>query len=389
VRFPVAGGPRVATALIVAVLFGAPLSALVGAGPERAADRTGEGVAVRAAGSTVEPVYIPAGVIDGAGRIGCLRTPSGGVETVDLVNGRTLWRSAPPSRALLVDAERAFVLEERTGRSLRVVAHAARDGQLIRAYDLPGLNLPPWASLAEPGAERESTSFQVAARLEGDRLEVQYDATLRRVYGIRPPGVDDRVEGTAWINLDSGHADPRPGPGPPAASLFDPQAALPGVRFISAHARVPDARLMLGGPPPNVDGALVVGDRRFGFEMSPDAKVVTVHRWSASGRGDDQPLRLEHGQTTDAVWVTLDRLHLLLRRATHQRWYDLYALDSGALIGAIEAPADVAVAGHRIFWTALDRKGRLVLHATETESGRIVWRRAVRDPDPLPGAPIP
>ena len=114
--------------------------ALLGAGVKAPPDA--------AAGRVEAPAYIPAGVSDVGGAVGCLRTPEGGVEAVDLATGRSLWRSAAPARALLVAPGRAFVLEERAGRPLSLAAYTPREGRLIRAYDLTALELPSWASLA-------------------------------------------------------------------------------------------------------------------------------------------------------------------------------------------------------------------------------------------------
>jgi hypothetical protein len=335
------------------------------------------------------PTYIPAGVSDAAGTVGCLRTPEGGVVAVDLATGRALWRSAAPARALLVARGQAFVLEERAGRPLRAACYAARRGRLNRAYALTSLRLPPWASLGGANEGREWTEFEVAARLAGDRLEVGYDVTRTRVYGFRLPGVVGQVQGVARIGLDSGRVDLSSGPGPAPPPLSEPVAPMPGVRLVAVHARAPDAKLVLGGPPPNIDGALIVGDRRYAFELSPDATTVVVHRWRASGSGREPPLRLMHGQATDVVWVTVDRSHVLLRRANEQRWYDLYSLETGAPIGRLEHPADVAVVGPRIYWTTLETAGELVLSATDAVSGLTLWRRTVRDPDRGPSEPIP
>jgi hypothetical protein len=100
-------------------------------------------------------------------------------------------------------------------------------------------------------------------------------------------------------------------------------------------------------------------------------------------------LRLEHGHATDAVWATIDRRHVLLRRAYAQPWYDLYSLDTGAPIGRLERPVDVAVVGPRVYWTTRKTDGGLELVATEAASGRTLWRRTVREPERHTGSPIP
>jgi len=334
------------------------------------------------------PTYIPAGISDEAGSVGCLHTPAGGVEAVDLATGRSLWHAAAPARALLLAGGQAFLLEERAGR-LSVASYGARQGRLARSYDLATLRLPPWASLAGTRAGREWTVFEVAARVEGDTLEIRYDATRHQVSGFAGPGVVDQAQGVVRVALDSGRVEVRGGAGASPPPISGPAPPIRGARLVSVHARRADATIVLGGPPPNVDGALLDGNGRAVFELSPDARTVIVHRFAGPGNRRLPATPLEHGHRTDAVWATLDRRHVLLRRADDQRWYDLYSIETGALVGALENPVDVAVAGRRICWTAGAAGGGLELRATDVTSGRIVWRRTVLEPEGDPGPPIP
>jgi len=297
------------------------------------------------------PTYIPAGISDEAGSVGCLHTPAGGVEAVDLATGRSLWHAAAPARALLLAGGQAFLLEERAGR--------------------------------------EWTVFEVAARVEGDTLEIRYDATRHQVSGFAGPGVVDQAQGVVRVALDSGRVEVRGGAGASPPPISGPAPPIRGARLVSVHARRADATIVLGGPPPNVDGALLDGNGRAVFELSPDARTVIVHRFAGPGNRRLPATPLEHGHRTDAVWATLDRRHVLLRRADDQRWYDLYSIETGALVGALENPVDVAVAGRRICWTAGAAGGGLELRATDVTSGRIVWRRTVLEPEGDPGPPIP
>jgi len=334
------------------------------------------------------PTYIPAGISDEAGSVGCLYTPAGGVEAVDLATGRSLWRSDAPARALLLAGGQAFLLEERAGR-LRVASYGARRGRVARSYDLTRLVLPAWASPAEPRAGRQWTEFGVAARLDGDTLELHYDATRHQAYGFQRPGVVDQVQGVVRVALDSGRIALRVGSGEPPPPISGPAPPVPGARLVSVHARRADATIVLGGPPANVDGALLDGSRRSVFELSPDSRTVIVHRFDERGRRRLSPVRLEHGHATDAVWATLDRRHVLLRRADDQRSYDLYSLETGASLVTLESPVDVAVVGRSICWTARAGDGGLELRTTDVASGRIVWRRTVREAEGDPGPPIP
>jgi len=342
-----------------------------------------------AAGTVEEPIYLPAGVSDAAGTVGCLRTPEGGVQAVDLATGRSLWRTDAPARALMIARGRAYVLEERAGRPLRVAAYDARSGRLQRAYDLATLALPPWASLSESGGGRQWTVFEVTARLASDGLEIRYDATRMQAYGFRPADAVGQAQGMARIALGSGRVSLKPGAGPPPPPLSEPAPPMPGARLVAVHARAPGSRLALGGPPADVAGALIVGDLRLAFELSPDTKVVIVHRWRVPGDGRERSLRLEHGHATDAVWATTDRRHVLLRRVYEQPWYDLFSLETGAPIGSLERPVEVAVLGPRVYWTTLEPAGDLVVVASEAGSDRVLWRRTVLRPERHLEPPIP
>jgi len=342
-----------------------------------------------AGGAVEEPVYLPGGVCDVGGEVGCLRTPEGGVEAVDLETGRSLWSSAAPARALVIARGRAFVLEAPPDGPLRVAAYETHSGRLARSYELATLTLPAWASPAEPRDGRQWTQFVATARVAGDMLELRYDATRMQVSGMQPPGPVARAQGLVLLDLGSGRIESRPGPGPAPPPLSEPAPPSSGARWVSCHARRPGPGLVLAGPPPNVDGAQIVGEQRLAFELSPDTRSVIVRRWSASGRRRETPLRLEHGHATDAVWMTSDRRHVLLRRAYEQEWYDLYSLASGALVGSLKRPADVAVVDRRVYFTTAGDDGGLVVAATETGSGRMLWRRTLLEPEGEPGEPIP
>lgn len=260
---------------------------------------------------------------------------------------------------------------------------------MARAHDLATLHLPVWASLAEPAGGRQWTIFQATGRLQGNSLEIGYDATRRQAFGFPRPSEIGRVQGVARVSLGSGRVDLRDGPGAAPPPIAEPAPPRAGARLVSVHARTADATIVLGRPPASVDGALVQGSHRSVFELSPDTRTVIVHRWVAPGRKPLPTLRLEHGHTTDAVWVTLDRRHVLLRRSDDRRSYDLYSLETGALRGTLESPVDAAVVGRRICWTTRAADGGLELRASDPASGAIVWRPTVREPEGDPGPPIP
>ncbi|HEU4384931.1 MAG TPA: hypothetical protein VFR85_15725 [Anaeromyxobacteraceae bacterium] len=359
------------------LLAGAAAPARSPAAPERLA-----GPALPA--SSEAATFLPAGIADAAGSVACLRTPEGGVESVDLVTGRGLWRSPPPSRALLIDGERAFVLEERPGRRLAIAAYAARSGKAAASWTV-ALDLPAWASLAEPGDGRSWSRFEVYALGSPGFLEVEYQARQFRASGIAPQQTAGEATGVLRLDLASGRVEHRLGARLPRPDLMVP--APPGARFQRVHARPADATVALGGPPPDVEGVLVAGDLRLGFARTADGRAVSVARWSAAS-GELQPPLVIPAEA-DAIWATLDRRHVALRRVRDQRLVDVHSLATGERLATLERPVDIAVLGGRILWTAYAGNDELRLVAIEPGPGLARWTRTVWRAPPTSGQLVP
>ena len=111
--------------------------------------------------TVVEPIYLPAGVSDTAGTLGCVRSEEGGVDAVDLKSGRSLWHSDSSARPLLVTGGRAFLLEESAKQPLRLVVRTAENGRQLRAYDLRSLALPPGLPCPNNGRDGSGPSSRL------------------------------------------------------------------------------------------------------------------------------------------------------------------------------------------------------------------------------------
>ena len=329
------------------------------------------------------PAYFPGGVADARGTVGCVRTLAGGVDALDLSSGKRLWTSAAPSRVVLVESDRAFLLEERNG-GLRLAAYATRGGRLLASWPCDA-RLPAWASLAEPGAGRTWTTFETLARRTGAVLEVGYDARQFVALGIAPQSPGPEAAGVIRFDLASGSVEHRAGERLAPDPFFEP-AHDPGMHPLRFHARAASPAIMRGGPPPDVEGVLVVADSRVVFEPAPGGQGVLVRRRRASSADEAAPLVL--ATVTDAIWPTLDRHHVALRRAYQQSRYDLYSLEDGARVTTLVQPIDIAVIGRRLLWTTRSRGDEVALIASDTVTGRMLWRRVVWRDAPA-GEPIP
>jgi len=327
--------------------------------------------------------YFPAGLATESGSVGCVRTMSGGVEAVDLATGKRLWNSDAPSRALVVEAESAILLEERGGR-LQLTAREPRSGRLIRTWPCD-VSLPGWASLAEPSAGRTWTTFAVLARRDGDVVDIGYDARQQVALGIAPPDAGPEARGIIRFEWGTEKVEDRPGESLAPLPFVD-LSLHRGFQPLRFHARAAGPALMLGGPPPDVQGALVAGDWRIGFEKAPNGRGVIVHRWRASTDAEERLVEIPGD--TDLIWPTLDRGHVALRRAHQQSRFDVFSLASGARAATLEHPIDIAVVGGRILWTTPSGRDEIALVATEAFTGRTLWSRTVWRAPP-PGEPIP
>ncbi len=297
-------------------------------------------------GPIVLPTRVPGAVADPVGTVVLVRTPEGGVEAVEGATGSSLWRRPAPARALLVDAGTAFLLEETAPGKLRVTAVHLRTGGAGSVFLLPAGAVPAWAGLRGSGG-RVQTTVSVAARRDGNTLEVGLDArqvTLGGIGLIRGP--EARV--VARVDLISGAVSTSPDGRvePPPIAAPPPPDAPPLVRF---HARAADERIMMGGPPPDVAGVLVSEGALVGFEHAPG--LVRIHRWSLPGLARGRALELP--ADADAIWPTLDRRHVALRRARDQRRVDLYALDgeSPGPLATLEGAVDIAILADRLYLT--------------------------------------
>jgi len=86
---------------------------------------------------------------------------------------------------------------------------------------------------------------------------------------------------------------------------------------------------------------------RFGFERMANGRGILVHHWSVATSAKERPLEIM--ADTDAIWPTLDRRHIALRRAHEQTLCDIHSLASGARIATLEKPVDIAVLRTRTF----------------------------------------
>jgi hypothetical protein len=125
---------------------------------------------------------------------------------------------------------------------------------------------------------------------------------------------------------------------------------------------------------------------RIVFERAANGKSVRVRRWRASTGAEERSFEIEG--VIDAIWPTLDRAHVAMRRANEQSKCDLYSLETGLRNATLVKPIDIAVIGGRILWTTPSGRDQIALVATDLTTGHTLWRRIVWHDVPA-GEPIP
>lgn len=164
-----------------------------------------------AADDAPNPVPIPGGVTDAAGKVGYLSGPKGGLVAVDLEKGDVLWESKDANRPLAVVGKRLAALAPEKGKSnvLHVIFldTEAKGKKVLQSGEI---KLPDWAVVGT-GLDHHQAgkTFTARAKLVKGNLAVQWWAGSRYYGGAAPtPEIVKNstkdASGEARINPETG-----------------------------------------------------------------------------------------------------------------------------------------------------------------------------------------
>jgi outer membrane protein assembly factor BamB len=162
----------------------------------------------------VEPVYLPFGVADAAGKVGCFTLPTGdGLVAVDLATGEVLWETKEANQALVVAGNRLIARTGRDNRVRVVVLDIAAKGK--RLLESEPLTLPIWAAVGRPWTyQGQNRRFIAEGRLvEGNLVELNWGAQAGFFGGkFHTPEMakGQTACGVARVNLETGKVDMLP-----------------------------------------------------------------------------------------------------------------------------------------------------------------------------------
>ena len=142
------------------------------------------------------------GVADPAGKTGFFPGVDGGINAVDLSNGKLLWHSKEATKPLLATADRLFSEKGVTGKPNQiriVVLDLTKEGK--RVLESEPVSLPDWVSVQVAYGR----SYRSSSRLDGNMLLVSWEARAFYAGGAAPaPGMEEaaRKEASGVIRME-------------------------------------------------------------------------------------------------------------------------------------------------------------------------------------------
>jgi hypothetical protein len=301
-----------------------------------------------------QPLVLPGGVADSAGRYGYFANPAGGVSAVDLRNGKVLWESPAAHRPILVTSERLYASTSAGDGRLRVVG-LDTTGKGATVFESDPITVPP----AVEG--RPQTLVWTTAK---DHLRLTWEERG-----------DAAPRGGAAIDLRSGHVEP----------LLEGLFTTPPKPPADLAKRVVRWQGVVGG----VYKALVL-------EETAEGQRLVLCGWDIKNGQPLAPRELLQGKRL-LVRATLNEQYLCLRDAipspdqkTDERGrhaWSIFDARTGELVTRLPyepGTQAVAVLGLRAYClVAGPVRGSVsqpfmnarVLKAVELKTGKTVWER--------------
>jgi hypothetical protein len=142
-----------------------------------------------------------AGVADPAAKVGFFPNTTGGIDALDLANGKLLWTSKDAHRPLLASADRLFAQKnlDKPNQIRVVILDSTREGK--RVLESETITLPDWVSVTVAYGR----SYRSNARLDMNVLFLSWEARAFYAGGARPtPEIEKaaRKEASGVLRID-------------------------------------------------------------------------------------------------------------------------------------------------------------------------------------------
>jgi hypothetical protein len=334
-----------------------------------------------AAPSPAYGIRLPQGLADFTARTGFFASAKGGIEALDLVNGKVLWETVEAQRPLLLDGQHLLAQAGVKRNRLRILRlDCTKQGECDLESD--PVVFPAWVVTGSaPGH-----SFTAHWRLQRQQLLLDWEANAWYV-GSRPTpeqtsAARKHAAGLAAIDLRTGQIDIRPAE----------KKETPPLPPLPEHLEKKSLRWQ---------GRVGAVWKVLTLEEENGQQRFLLHSWDQHHEKKQEPKELLHGKRLVAR-TTLDERVLCLREASPSpddnaslmtkktpRYWSLFSVQTGASIGRIqheEGMHDLAVLGSRVFYlvpgpfhAAPDRPSvqPQILKVIDLKSGKKLWERPV------------
>lgn len=337
----------------------------------------------------VRPVFLPAGVAEPDKRVGYVADTNGGIEALDLLNGKLYWRADVTARPVIVFENTLVALrpaEDKASDLQVVVLDRSNEGNMMLESDL--LVFPDWVTATtEP-----NQFFGYEVRIDRTELKLVWEAHARYRGGAPPPGyvlaqANRDAAGVSRINLNTGEVTMLPPEneieiGLPEAyqqeSLFSYQMGASS----SWHTK-----------PWAVDHRFAV----IAGEVFDDQQTLKLQMWDAATGKTEQSISLVTGHALIS-YVTPDGRYLFIHSELttgtppdYKRPWWLFSVVAGKRLGVLNYEQDTkeaCVLNSHVYYLvenpppASRTGGELVqtkMKALDIVSGALLWERRLSD----------
>jgi hypothetical protein len=335
--------------------------------------------------ATDSPIHLPAGIADPTCRTGFFAGATGGIEALDLANGKMLWQTHEAQRPLLLDGDHLLAQAGTKRNRLRILRlNVKRNGECD--FESDPIVFPAWVVTGEA----QGHSFSARWRLVKNQLVLDWEASAWYAGNARPTSEEEQAarkhaSGVAYIDLRTGQIEILPAekkllpatPPPPTLPDHLEKKALRWQGLVGQYWKV-----------------LVLEEER-------EEQRLVLHSWDRQSETEQQPKELLRGKRL-LVRPTLDEQVLCLREANTSpdergslmpkkspSWWSLYSVQTGESLGRIlDEPGmhAIAVRGKRVFYVmpgalrgTLDQPNvqPQILRAIDLTSGKKLWEHPV------------
>jgi outer membrane protein assembly factor BamB len=328
-------------------------------------------------------VAIPYGVATPDGKTGFLVGPNGGVEAVNLEDGKTLWTAKGAVRPLAATDKRLFAqgaVKDNKANGLTVLIYdVTQDGK--RVLESEAVTFPDWVVVGGgPGR-----TWSADARLDKGNLLLKWQANSFYYGGAAPPPEIEKAarksaSGVAQVNLESGKVE-----------ALDADKFPSGPKLPKELEKVPNP--------------LVVGDKVMSLaveQAGQDQKLVRK-AWDLASGKELEPVTLMQGKALSPL-VGGDGKHVAVHQGLVKEqlpqgdyaWW-VFDLETGKEVAKFpyeEQTTGISVVGPRAFYVVQSQKaggfGGIInrtLKAVDLKSGKVVWDRPVESTLIMPPPP--